>query len=242
MRVVSLVPSVTETLLALGAEVVACTRFCEQPGLRTVGGTKDPDVEAILALRPDLVVMNDEENRRADAEALAAAGLPVHDCSPRSVAEVGPAVRALAARLALEVPEAFREGPWAAWLARHPEQPARRPVFVPVWRRPWITGNDDTYGASLLARCGLRNVFGDAPDRYPRVALAEVADRRPALVLLPSEPYPFRARHAREITAALPGVPVRFVDGRDLFWWGIRTPPALARLRNLLAEGAGPDR
>ena len=90
--IVSLVPSVTETLLAWGVVPAACTRFCEQPDLPHVGGTKNPDVEAIVALRPSLVVMCDEENRREDADALAAAGVPVHSCSPRSVAEVAPVI------------------------------------------------------------------------------------------------------------------------------------------------------
>ena len=77
-RVVSLVPSVTETLLAWGLTPVACTRFCEQPSLPHVGGTKDPDIDAIVALQPDLVVLDREENRRPDAEALEAAGLRLH--------------------------------------------------------------------------------------------------------------------------------------------------------------------
>ena len=94
MRVVSLVPSATETILELGVRPVACTRFCDQPGIPTVGGTKDPDVAAVIAARPDLVVVNNEENRRVDADALLDAGLAVHDCSPRSVADVGPAVAA----------------------------------------------------------------------------------------------------------------------------------------------------
>ena len=87
-RVVSLVPSVTEALLAWGITPVACTRFCEQPTLAHVGGTKDPDRAAIIALAPDLVVVCDEENRSEDAEALVAAGLRVHSCSPRSAREV----------------------------------------------------------------------------------------------------------------------------------------------------------
>ena len=88
MRVVSLVPSMTETLLAWGIVPTACTRFCEQPELNALGGTKDPDVAAIIALRPDLVVMDREENRVEDAEALAAAGLDVHVMHVTSIADV----------------------------------------------------------------------------------------------------------------------------------------------------------
>src|SRR5437588_4828173 len=96
-RVVSLVPSVTETLLAWDIEPVACTRFCEQPALPHVGGTKDPDIDAIVALRPDLVVVDVEENRIEDAEALRAAGLRVHVLHIRSVADIEPQLSALSA-------------------------------------------------------------------------------------------------------------------------------------------------
>src|SRR5262245_43335457 len=115
-KVVSLVPSATETLLALGVTPIACTRFCEQPGITAVGGTKDPDVAAIALLEPDLVVVNDEENRFDDVDRLRQLGQPVHEMSPRSVAEVGPAVAALAAALGVEVPEPFGPADWRAWL------------------------------------------------------------------------------------------------------------------------------
>src|SRR5258708_29557000 len=99
MRVVSLVPSVTETLLDWGIVPVAVTRFCEQPTLPQVGGTKDPDVAAIVAMAPDLVVLCEEENRREDAPAVASAGLAQHVLTIRSVHDVEPQLRDLAGRL-----------------------------------------------------------------------------------------------------------------------------------------------
>ena len=96
-RVVSLVPSVTETLLAWGIEPVACTRFCEQPDLPHVGGTKDPDVAAIADLAPDLVVVDEEENRREDHDALVDAGLAVHVLAVRDLAHLDDAMAGLAA-------------------------------------------------------------------------------------------------------------------------------------------------
>jgi hypothetical protein len=95
----------------------------------------------------------------------------------------------------------------------------------------------DTYGASLLDHLGVGNVFADSLDRYPEVTLEEVAARAPSVILLPTEPYAFSERHTREIQASVPGVPIRMIDGRDLFWWGIRTPDAAARLRIAL-EGS----
>ena len=91
----------------------------------------------------------------------------------------------------------------------------------------------DTYGASLLAHVGIANVFADATKRYPEVALEAVAARNPDVVLLPSEPYAFGPRHVLELAESLPGVPATLVDGRDLFWWGIRTPAAAARLQGV---------
>lgn len=233
-RVVSLVPSVTETLLALGVRPLACTRFCEQPSLETVGGTKNPDVDAIAALAPELVVVNDEENRLEDVERLERLGLRLHDMSPRSVDDVGPAVCALAGAVGVAAPEPFPE--WEAWLAgwRARRSGIPRRAFVPVWRRPWMSLAADTFGSSLLELLGWDNVFAGATSRYPEVTLEEAAARRPDAVLLPSEPYVFKDRHVAEVAAAFPGVRVLLVDGQDLFWWGIRTPGAVERLEAAL--------
>jgi ABC-type hemin transport system substrate-binding protein len=232
-RVVSLVPSATESLVALGIAPIACTRFCEQPGIPTVGGTKNPDIDAIVALAPELVVVNNEENRIDDARALAAAGIELHDMSPRSVEEVGPEVVALCERVGVPVPSPFGAHEWDAWLASM-LSPRWYDAFVAVWRRPWMSLATDTYGASLLDLLGVDNVFADSRERYPEVTLDEVAARAPNLILLPSEPYAFTEKHVEEIAAGVPGVPVRLVDGRDLFWWGTRTPAAATRLRTAI--------
>jgi ABC-type hemin transport system substrate-binding protein len=234
-RVVSLVPSATETLVALGVVPVACTRFCELDGVPIVGGTKRPDVQAIVDLAPDLVVVNDEENRWDDAAALIDSGLAVHSMSPRSVHDVGGEVRALAARLDVSVPFPFGSEDWNGWLATI-LTPRWYDAFVAVWRRPWMSIASDTYGASLLDVLGVGNVFADSFDRYPEVSLEEVAARAPNLIILPSEPYEFGPEHAREIEAQVGGVPIVFVDGRDLFWWGIRTPEAAGLIAAVLLD------
>lgn len=224
MRVVSLVPSVTETLLAWGIEPVACTRFCEQPGLRHVGGTKNPDIAAIVELAPDLVVVNDEENRREDADALVGAGLDVHVVTVRSVADVAPALAGLAERVGAS---------FDPWPPLPPAPPAHRTAFVPIWRRPWMTLNADTYGSSVLAAIGVANVYADDPERYPTVTLDDAVDRGPDVVLAPTEPYPFRIDHVPELEKV---APVVVVDGKDLFWWGVRTPTAVTRLQTALSS------
>ena len=215
MRVVSLVPSVTETLLAWDVIPVAVTRFCEHPELPSVGGTKDPDVARIVALGPDLVVVNDEENRKEDFDALECAGLTVHVVRITRVEDVALAL----ADLADAARVAFTPSPLP------PPQPVRARAFVPIWRRPWMTINADTYGSSLLLHLGVTNVFAGAADRYPAIALDDIKDAD--VVLAPSEPYPFGPRHEAELRAV---APVLFVDGKDLFWWGVRTPRALERL------------
>ena len=160
-RVVSLVPSVTETLLAWGVTPVACTRFCEQPDLPHVGGTKDPDVDAIVALAPDLVVMCVEENRREDADALAAAGVTTASLSIDGLADVPPALRMLAALVAPR-PRRRGGGGRRRRRGRLDRPPTRLRAFVPIWKRPWMTMSGGTYGSSLLASVGVANVFADA--------------------------------------------------------------------------------
>lgn len=229
-RVVSLVPSMTETLLAWGVTPVACTRFCEQPTLTHVGGTKDPDVAAIVALAPDLVVMDQEENRREDAEALTAAGLVVHATHVTAYEAVSAQLEQVRILLGLNPLPAVAPAP--ATLA--PPLTA----FLAIWRRPWMTCGGGTYGSTLLASIGIENVYRTSESTYPQVSLADVASRRPDLVLLPSEPYRFAARHAAEISASVPGATVHFVDGQDLFWWGARSNHARGRLAQALRPGS----
>lgn len=226
-RIVSLVPSSTETLLALGADVVACTKYCEQPHIAHVGGSKNPDIGAIEALAPDLVVLDREENRIEDHDALVAAGISVFVSDVTDVASALDVVADLAAAAGLELPDAAR------YEATRPiprvADGTRRTAFVPIWRRPWMTISDATYGASLLASVGIDVIrLGDGP--YPTVELDDVERERPDLVLVPSEPYVFSDAHVAEIAAAVPGAAVVRIDGQDLFWWGIRTPAALDRL------------
>ncbi|MEZ5141394.1 MAG: helical backbone metal receptor [Acidimicrobiales bacterium] len=219
MRVVSLVPSATETLVAWGVTPVGVTRFCEHPELPSVGGTKDPDLDAVQALRPDLVVVCQEENRAQDAAALQAAGVRLFVFRIDAVDDVAPQLGALRADLGLD-PAPPPQLPPAA------TEPTSR-AFVPIWRRPWMTMSGRCYGSSLLARLGVVNVFADEDDRYPETTLEEAAARAPDVVLAPSEPYPFGARHVDELATV---APVLLVDGQDLFWWGVRTPAALDRL------------
>ena len=221
MQIVSLVPSMTETLLAWGITPVACTRFCEQPDLLHVGGTKDPDVEAIVALRPDLVIVDVEENRREDHDALRGAGVPMHVLRIRDLTDVDEQLGDLAATLGAT---------WTPLAEVGHEHDVRITAFVPIWRRPWMALGAPTYGTSLLGAVGVANVC-EGEGQYPSPSLDAVRARRPDVVVAPSEPYPFSERHRMELETVAPTV---FVDGRDLFWWGSRTPDAYRRLRDAI--------
>ena len=222
LRVVSLVPSATETLRIWGLDPVGVTRFCEAPDLPAVGGTKNPDIGAIAALHPDLVVLDREENRREDAEALASEGLALHVLHVTSLEDVAPSMAALAEAVGRGRSEE-RDAPRPA-----PPRPAI-PVWVPIWRRPWMAIGTGTYGSSLLGAAGFEVRAGGA-GKYPEVQLDAVAGLGVRCVLAPSEPYPFKERHRHELEVV---APVELVDGKDVFWWGARTPGALRRLTAL---------
>jgi len=226
MKIISLVPSVTETLLAWNIEPTACTRFCEQPSLRHVGGTKDPDIGAIVALKPDLVVVDREENRKEDAELLIAQGIAVCDLHVVSVHDVPREMQRLSDLVG---------GPTLE-LGELVEQELRGVAFVPIWRRPWMTISRQTYGATLLRCLGIHVFQPDSPDAYPTLHDEDLARVHAQMVLLPTEPYVFAERHIAEVQERTGIADVRIIDGKDLFWWGARTQDALARLGKDLAR------
>ncbi|QIQ05648.1 helical backbone metal receptor [Streptomyces liangshanensis] len=240
-RVVSLVPSLTEAV-AVGAPglLVGATDWCVHPaGLDVVriGGTKNPDVAAIAALRPDLVIANEEENRAPDLAALRAAGLDVMVTEVRSLDQAFAELeRVLLAGCGLTAPPRWLDDARAAWAAPPSAPYPPRTAVVPVWRRPWMVLGSDTFAGDLLARLGVRNVYADHPERYPRVPVAELRASGADLVVLPDEPYRFTADDGPE---AFPGLPAALVDGRFLTWYGPSLAGAPAALRAALRR-AGP--
>ena len=249
-RIVSLVPSTTELLCALGLAdaLVGVTVYCVEPRavVRTktrVGGEKDPNLETIRALAPDLVVANIEENRREDVEALRAAGLEVFLTYPRTVRESLTMIRELgavtgAATAAQQLLDELE--PLHASVRTRLADRRATPCFYPIWRDPWMTIGEDTYIHDLLATCGGANVFGDGR-RYPTVSLDEVAARSPDVVLLPDEPYRFRRAHLRDFDryAEMPAVRhgrIQLVDGKRFSWHGPRLAEALRTVPVLLGH------
>lgn len=251
-RIVSLVPSDTHSLIALGAgeRLVGRTTYCEHgDGVATVGGTKDVDIDAVLALSPHLVIANQEENTRKPLEALAER-VPILVSLPRRV-DQGIGHLARLARIL-----GIAEQPHVQALIKRgyqlpPPVPTKLRAFVPIWMDPLMTFNAETFGSDVLARIGIENVFGDrsrlyplaadlgksAPKdaagrdvRYPRITRDEIKKRGADVIILPDEPHAFSEADEASLRETLPNARVVRVSGKDLFWYGAWTIDALPRL------------
>ena len=221
-RVVSLVPSITEALVSVRREaVVGATDWCTHPAdldttiERRVRGTKNPDLDAVRALRPDVVVANQEENRELDVRRLRESGVEVHVTRIETLPEaVETFERLFDDVLGWERP---------AWLAEvrdrwcGPLPAVARTVAIPVWRDPWMVVGARTFTGDLARRLGWANAYADSADRYPKVEPADIEARGVDLVLLPDEPYVFTAEDGPE---AFPRTESRLVSGRLLTWYG----------------------
>ncbi|QDU66536.1 helical backbone metal receptor [Engelhardtia mirabilis] len=247
MRVVSLCPSTTETLfeLGVGASVVGRTKFCVEPAGRVeavavVGGTKDPKLDRIVALKPDLVLLNEEENRREDADSLRARGVPVLVTFPRDVAETAAALRTIAAAVgAVEAGEriAARIEALRGEIAARARNRAPVRFAYLIWRKPWMAAGAGTFVDALLATAGGVNVFCAGEERYPATTAADLASRAPDVILLSSEPFPFAAKHIDELCEQTGLARERFqlADGQLLSWHGSRTLLGLPHAEQCLA-------
>src|SRR5262245_42146733 len=201
-RVISLCPSITETIVAIGGlkSLAAITRYCTRPngmlwGLPRVGGTKSPDLPRILDLKPDVVFANAEENRREDVEALRAEGIEVDVTLPKRVSEVPGAIRQWGRKIGTsEEAEALACRIEAAIVRVESQPPAAKFRYAYwIWKDPWMTVSDDTYVADLIRLAGGENVYGRSQQRYPTTTPVEALARRPDLHIFPSEPFPFSA-------------------------------------------------
>lgn len=250
MRIVSLCPSLTELVFdfGLGDQLVGITKYCVHPedgvaALEKVGGTKDPNVARIIELAPDVVLVNEEENRREDAEALAAAGLCIANSFPKNSLETAGMVRDYGAVLGAEGAaeaiardiETRTEMVIAAAKARGTE---RRFAYL-IWRKPWMSVNRDTFASALLEQAGGHNVFGAADERYPELDIEALVAANPERVFLCTEPFPFQEKHIVELSEAtgLPAEAFAIADGEYLSWHGSRTPRGVEYAAELLWDG-----
>jgi ABC-type Fe3+-hydroxamate transport system substrate-binding protein len=228
MRIVSLVPSLTEAIaVSAPGLLVGATDWCTHPAdldVTRVRGTKNPDLEAVLALRPDLVVANEEENREVDLEQLRAAGVEVDVTYVRSLDEGLSELRRILGRM--NAAPAWLDEAADVWAV--PYDRPRRTALIPIWRRPWMAVGSHTFAGDVLARLGVDNVLAASQERYPRFEPESVACD---LVVLPDEPYRFTADDGPEAFS----IPTALVSGRHLTWYG----PSLVEARRVLAEQLG---
>jgi ABC-type Fe3+-hydroxamate transport system substrate-binding protein len=245
-RVVSLVPSLTELVCSLGgaSRLVGVTRYCTEPasvvaGLPKVGGTKTPSLQQVVELHPDLVLMNEEENKREDFQVLTKAGLTIFVSYPRTVDAAASGIERLGNALDADAEAGAMAAQIRSAAAAIPQRAVR--VFCPIWRKPWMSFNRDTFAHDLLRCAGAANLCADRSDRYPVVELQDISQADPEVILLPDEPYPFAERHRAALeplaqTSAWRAGHVFFTDGKALSWYGPRTAAALRDLRALLAR------
>ena len=229
VRIVSLVPSLTEAVaVSAPGLLVGATAWCTHPpdlDVRRVAGTKNPDVAAVVALAPDLVLANEEDNRPADLEALRAAGLEVDVTRIRTVTEGLAELRRVLARLGTA--PGWLDEAEQVWSSSY--DGVRRTAVVPIWRRPWMAVGSDTFTGDVLARLGVDNVLAESPERYPRFDPDELPPHD--LVVLPDEPYAFAPDDGPEAFRAVS----RCVSGRHLTWYG----PSLVEARTVLTAQLG---
>lgn len=225
----SLVPSLTESVAATAPQLlVGATDWCTHPAdldVARIGGTKNPRVSDVVALAPDVVIANEEENRAVDLDELRAAGIAVWVTAPTTVPEALESLDRML-RLALHVERpAWLDAAADAW--REPYDGPRRRAVVPIWRRPWMALGRNTFAGDVLARLGVDNVLATHDERYPKIELGHLPLHD--LVILPDEPYSFSRDDGPE---AFPDVNVKLISGRHLTWYG----PSLTEARTVLAK------
>jgi ABC-type Fe3+-hydroxamate transport system substrate-binding protein len=238
-RIVSLVPSQTELLYDLGLdqEVVGITKFCVHPeswfkNKKRVGGTKTLHKDIIKSLQPDLIIANKEENTKEQIEELSFL-YPVWISNIQTIAEGLQMIREVGALVnrsdhAAELKNEIEIG----FVSLHkPAQPKRVAYFI--WRKPWMCAGGDTFISDMITTMGWQNVLADKM-RYPEITLGELANKDVELVLLSSEPYPFKDTHIAEIKTILPKAEIMLVDGEIFSWYGSRMKEAIPYLRNLI--------
>jgi len=231
-RIVSLIPSITESLHEIGAwdQVVGITSYCVVPGKmaagkQRIGGTKNPDIDRILRLKPDLVIANVEENRKEDVGKLAGE-CDVYLNHPRTLPDVRTLLQDLG-QLTARNPNGFLD---AIDRSVRSATPRSGRVLYLIWNRPYWSMGESTYIAELLRLFGYQNVWADRQGNYFPLSEEEIAAANPDVVLLPSEPFRFRSLHAEEFalhfreTAAVRSGKVVLLDGRMSSWFGTRTP------------------
>lgn len=242
-RIISLVPSQTELLFDLGLEqeIVGVTGFCVHPksarkNTTVIGGTKDPKIDRILALNPDLVIANKEENRKEDVEILAQ-HCPTWVSDVSDLASALAMIREVGALVGREGQAAHMASQIADGFAGIERPASRTDALYLIWRKPWMAAGRGTFIDAMMRQIGLQNALEQ--DRYPELSEAAMAELQPKHLLLSSEPYPFTQKHLRELQTICPKSQIHLVDGEMFSWYGSRLLPAAAYLKALPGRLSG---
>jgi ABC-type Fe3+-hydroxamate transport system substrate-binding protein len=247
-RIISLVPSITELLFDLGLEtsIVGVTKYCvspenaKYPPRVIVGGTKNPDIEIIEKLNPDLVIINKEENRLRHYSQLQDRNILVYVTYPRTVQQAIQMIDDFIQLFAISSNDIKNKSKelhelYDAIQTKTVRDLDRKKVFCAIWKDPWMTINSDTFISSLIEFCGGTNVFAKVPDRYPKVSLEEIIEHFPDVILLPDEPYNFTQKDKEELSSIpqLSNTRIELVDG-TFHWYSFRILKTLPMLTTLV--------
>jgi ABC-type Fe3+-hydroxamate transport system substrate-binding protein len=239
-RIVSLVPSLTELLADLGLsdQIVGLTHFCVYPkelykNKERIGGTKKARIEQIKALEPDLIIANKEENEKEQVEALKAF-CPVWVSKVYDIPTALTMIKKLSEVVGKPTEGAAMTERIRAGMANLPQAPNLKTLYM-IWRKPYMAAGGDTFIHEMLRQIGLENVLKDV-NRYPEITSHDIKAYNPDLVLLSSEPYPFKEKHMVELQSLLPSAQVKLVDGSLFSWYGSRMEKALPTLGELSQE------
>ena len=239
-RIISLVPSLTQLVLdlGLGNRLVGRTRFCIHPeemvkDIPIIGGTKNPNIEKILSLKPDYIIANHEENRKEDVQAL-----QTHkEVNVTEIDTINDAINViceLGGDLGLASNAQRLVDDIMVLLSASPTYPSLKTAYF-IWKDPWMVAAGGTYIDSVMKHYNLENVFSDQ-QRYPQISLDELQDRNPELILLSSEPFPFKQKHIEEIQKTCPESKIELVNGEWFSWYGSGMLEAFDRLNSWRAE------
>ena len=233
-RIISLVPSLTELLFDLGLEneIVGRTRFCIHPSdqvsrVQIIGGTKNPNIGKIIELQPDLVIANKEENRKEDIDAISQF-CEVIVTEIDTVKSAFNWIHKIGVKLNRTYESELLIDQIIKFVATSNSHPIKTAYFI--WREPWMSIGNDTYIHDVMRLFGLENVFSDKT-RYPETSLMELIDLNPELILLSSEPYPFKKKHVQLLTESLPSSCIMLIDGEWFSWYGSRMVHSFKELK-----------
>lgn len=229
-RIISLVPSITELLydLDLEEEVVGITKFCVHPPkwYKTkprIGGTKTIHIEQVKALQPDLIIANKEENQQDKIEALSTSfpvwisDIKTMEQGIKMIAEIGQLTNRTAQATELTTTYRTQEKKWE--LISKPNKPLRA-IYL-IWQKPYMTIGGDTYINDCLKKGGFKNIY-DHQTRYPETTIEAMKALNPDVILLSSEPFPFKQKHIDALQEDLPNAKIQLVDGELFSWYGSR--------------------